>query len=376
MNLPRLRTVFHLGLKELRALRHDLAMLVLIVYGFTAMIYIPARNGMLELRNATIAVVDEDRSQLSARVTDALRPPFFKPPVSLEDREVSAALDRGRFSFVLNLPPRFAADVLAGRQPGIQLNADATAMGQAGIGSHHLAAILEQEVAAYLRESEREPPAAQAAIRVEFNENRYDAWFLGVMMMINVINLLAIVTTGAALIREREHGTLEHLLVMPVSPLEIMLAKTWANGLVVLVAVCISLLVVVRGALGAPLQGSIALFMAATALYLFATTAIGIFLATVARSMPQLGLLTILVVFPVNTLSGNTTPLDSMPVAVQRIMACSPSTHFVKIAQAVLYRGAGFELVWPEMALVAGIGSVFFCAALLRFRRTVSAAAT
>ncbi|QSA95791.1 ABC transporter permease [Methylococcus sp. EFPC2] len=374
MSRPRLRTIFHLGLKELRALRHDLAMLVLIVYGFTVMIYVPARNGMLELRNATVAVVDEDRSQLAARLTDALRPPFFRPPVHLDDRRMSEALDRGRFSFVLDIPPRFEADVLAGRQPALQLNVDATAMSHAGIGSYYIASILKQEVAAYLHPGEHEPSAATAAIRLEFNENRYDSWFLGVMMMINVINLLAIVITGAALIREREHGTLEHLLVMPVSPLEIMLAKIWANGLVVLLAVGVALQVIVRGALGAPLLGSTPLFMAATALYLFAATSIGIFLATVARSMPQLGLLSILVVFPITTLSGNTTPLDSMPEAIQRIMACSPSTHFVKIAQAVLYRGAGVDLVWQEMAWVAGIGSVFFLAALLRFRRTVSVA--
>ncbi|MDD5035763.1 MAG: ABC transporter permease, partial [Methylococcaceae bacterium] len=192
MSKPRLRTIFHLGLKELKALRYDLALLVLIVYGFTVMVYVPARNGLLELRNGTVAVVDEDRSQLSARLIDALRLPHFLPPVMLEGPWVDAALDDGRFSFVLDIPPRFQADILAGRQPALQLLVDATAMGHAGIGSHHIARIIEEEITAFVHRDGDLPPA-NASIRVLFNENRYDAWFLGVMMMINVINLLAIV---------------------------------------------------------------------------------------------------------------------------------------------------------------------------------------
>ncbi|MDD5037559.1 MAG: ABC transporter permease, partial [Methylococcaceae bacterium] len=210
--------------------------------------------------------------------------------------------------------------------------------------------------------------------RARFNPELNQSWFGSVMEVINSVTMLSIVLAGAALIREREHGTLEHLLVMPITPLEIVTAKIWANALVVLLAVGASLHFIVRGSLGVPIQGSISLFLTATALYLFATTSIGIFLATVARSMPQLGLLTILVVFPITTLSGNTTPLDSMPEVIQLIMSCSPSTHYVKIAQAVLYRGAGLDRVWRELALVTGIGTLFFAAALLRFRRTVSAA--
>lgn len=373
MRFPRPAVVFSLGLKELISLRHDAALLVLIVYGFTGLIVLPAKNGLLELRNATVAIVDEDHSQLSARLGDALRAPFFKPPVYLERDATDAALDRGNFSFVLDIPPAFQRDTLAGRRPTLQLNIDATAMSHAGIGGNYIAAIVEQEVVTFLQGDGR--PAAAAAdarVRVQFNPNRYDRWFLSVMMMINVINLLSIVTTGAALIREREHGTLEHLLVMPITAPEIMLAKVWANGLVVVAATAISLHLIVRGVLGVPLAGSLTLFLAATALYLFASTSIGIFLATLARSMPQLGLLTILVVFPITTLSGNTTPLDSMPEPIQRIMHCSPSTHFVKIAQAVLYRGAGFDLVWREFALVGTIGAVFFAAALLRFRQAVA----
>ncbi|MBR7206692.1 ABC transporter permease, partial [Pseudomonas aeruginosa] len=213
---------------------------------------------------------------------------------------------------------------------------------------------------------------AQIEVRMEFNPNLTQAWFGGVMEVINQITMLSIILTGAALIREREHGTVEHLLVMPLSAFEIMMAKVWSMGLVVLVAAGLSLQWVVRGWLDVPISGSVGLFLLGAGLHLFATTSMGIFLGTVARSMPQLGLLTILVLLPLNILSGGTTPRESMPELVQNIMLAAPTTHFVSLAQAILFRGAGFDIVWPQFAGIVVIGSAFFFGALWRFRRTIS----
>ncbi|CAI8759110.1 ABC transporter permease [Methylococcus capsulatus] len=372
-NGGRLRTIFRLGLKELASLRRDLAMLALIVYGFTVMIYIPASRGMLELRNGAVAVVDEDRSALSRQIVTALPQPYFLRPDPLPMDQVDGMLDAGRYAFVIDIPPRFQADFLAGRQPEIQVDVDATAMSQAGIGAGYIERIIREEAAGFGRNGVA-PPAAgvNLAIRTLYNPNAQESWFVSVMVLINVVNLLSIITSGAALMRERERGTVEHLLTLPLGPFEIVCAKIWANGLVVVVAVGVSLTLVVGGVLGVPLAGSLPLFLAATALYLFTCTAIGIFLATVARSMPQLGLLCILVVFPITTLSGNTVPLDSMPEPIQRVMAFFASTHYVKIAQAVLYRGAGFSAVWPQFLIMIGIGALFFLLALARFRHTVA----
>ena len=167
---------------------------------------------------------------------------------------------------------------------------------------------------------------------------------------------------------------MDHLLVMPLTPFEIAMSKIWANGLVIVVAVGLSLRLVVHGLLGVPIAGSIPLFLIGAALYLFFATAIGIFLGTIARSMPQLGLLYLLVFLPMNMLSGSNTPLESMPPWLATIMQASPSMHFVSLAQAILYRGAGIAVVWPQFVIVALIGGLFLGLALLRFRR-VSAAA-
>jgi ABC-2 type transport system permease protein len=184
--------------------------------------------------------------------------------------------------------------------------------------------------------------------------------------------MLSIILSGAALIREREHGTIEHLLVMPLTPREIMLAKVWSTGLIVLVVTGLSLVFIVQGLLRVPIEGSVMLFLVCVALHLFATTSLGIFMATVSRSMPQFGLLLILTLLPLEMLSGGVTPRESMPDFAQILMLAAPTTHFTSASQAILYRGAGFNIVWPQMASITLIGGVFFLLAMSRFRRTLS----
>jgi ABC-2 type transport system permease protein len=366
--------VYRLGVKELRSLRYDPVLIFLIAYAFSIAVYSPAKGVKLELDNGSVAIVDEDRSEVSRRIADALREPYFRPPEPLALEEVDRAMERGRYTFVLDIPPGFERDLLAGREPIVQLNVDATAMTQAGMGAGYIERIIGEETRAFLTgvRTDIEMPV-QAVTRIAFNPNARSAWFLAVMQIVNQTTLLAIVLTGAAVIREREHGTIEHLLVMPLTPAEIMLAKVWANGAVILTASLFSLLVVVRWILDVPLAGSLVLYMAGMTLYLFSLTAIGIFLATLARSMPQFGLLSIPVFVVLYMLSGANTPFDSMPEPVQWVMTFSPATHFVAFSQAVLFRGAGPAVVWPELLAVAAIGTAFFLGALARFRKTVSA---
>ena len=371
--MQRLANIYRLGVKEFFSLRRDLVMVGLIVYAFTYAVYAPTQHAQTELKNASVAVVDEDRSQLSQRLRDALLQPLFQPPAELAANEIDAAMDSGSYTFVIDIPPKFEADVLAGRQPELQINVDATAMTHAGHGATYLQQIIAQEIREFMRgkgAALQEP--VSLVVRAKFNPNLNSTWFMGVMQIINMITLLAIMLTGAALIREREHGTLEHLLVMPLTPAEIMIAKVWANGLIIVIAATLSLKVVVQGLLAVPIAGSVPLFVAGTALYLFSVTALGIFLATIARSMPQFGLLALPIFTVMYLLSGGTTPLDSMPRWLQVAMQFSPSTHFVSLAQAILYRSAGFDVVWPSFAAVTAIGVVFFLSALLRFRKTIS----
>ncbi|THF61524.1 ABC transporter permease [Pseudothauera nasutitermitis] len=368
-----LANIYRLGVKELWSLWRDPMMLALIVYTFTLAIYSAATAMPETLHNASIAVVDEDVSPLSARVVSAFYPPHFTRPQMLELPEVDPGMDEGRYTFVLNIPPDFQRDVLAGRSPAIQLNVDATRMSQAFTGAGYIQQIVLGEVNEFVqRHRGSAAPPVDLNLRARFNPGLTRAWFGSLMEIINQVTLLSIILTGAALIREREHGTIEHLLVMPVTPAEIMLAKVWSMGLVVLCATAFSLKTVVEGVLQVPIEGSIALFLGCAMLHLFATTSMGIFMATLARSMPQFGLLMLLVLLPLQMLSGGTTPRESMPELAQHIMLAAPTTHFVSASQAILYRGAGLDVVWPQCLAILAIGAVFFSVALARFRKTIS----
>ncbi|MGH0031444.1 MAG: ABC transporter permease [Myxococcota bacterium] len=368
-----LRHVLRLVGKELMSLRCDPVMLVFLVYGFTAMIYVMANGVSLELRNASVAIVDEDHSILSRRFADALAPPYFRNPVELPADEIDRAMDRALYTFVIDVPPDFEADVVAGRTPTVQLNVDATAMSQAGIGAVYIRAILLEEAAEFTSGSPETPDSAVRLVtRAQFNPNLVGSWFMGINGLTMVVAMLSVILTGAAIIREREHGTLEHLLVMPLRPFEIMLGKIVANSLVVLAATALSTAVVIRGMLGAPLHGSPLLFLTGAALNVFAMTCLGVTLATLVRSMPQFGLLMMLVVIPVNILSGGNTPFDAMPDVIRWIMFFSPTTHFVTISQAILFRGAGLAAVWLPFVAVALIAAVLFGVALARFRASVA----
>jgi ABC-2 type transport system permease protein len=372
----RAANILHLGVKELRSLARDPIMLILIVYAFTFAVYAAATAMPETLNRATIAIVDEDRSPLSRRIVDAFYPPYFVPPVLITQAEMDARMDAGLDTFALDIPADFQRDLLAGRSPTIQLNVDATRMSQAFAGSGYVQTIVGTEVGAFAQRYQASASApVELALRVRFNPELDRSWFGAVVEVINQVTMLAIVLTGAALIREREHGTIEHLLVMPVTPFEIMTGKVWAMGLVVLAACALSLAFVVQGLLRVPIEGSVALFLAGAGIHLFAATSMGIFLGTVARSMPQFGLLLILVLVPLEMLSGGSTPRESMPEAVQLVMLAAPTTHFVMLAQAILYRGAGLDVVWPQLLALGAIGAAFFAYAAARFRQTIGAMA-
>lgn len=370
--LASLQRIFQLGIKELRSLWRDRLLLLFVVWAFSGALYTAAKGAPDRLHRAAMAVVDEDQSTLSQRISSAFYPPHFIHPEQIDLHSMDAGMDAGRYTFTLNIPPHFERDVLAGRSPAIQLNVDATQMSQAFLGAGYINQIALGEVGEFMaRERQIADNPVELDVRMRFNPSLNESWFMGVMELINNVTMLSIILTGAALIREREHGTIEHLLVLPLRPAEIMLAKVWSMGLVVLVATLLAVQWVLQRGLDMPITGSVGLFMAGCALHLFATTSMGIYLGTVARSMPQLGLLMILVLLPLNILSGGTTPRESMPELVQTVMLAAPTTHFVSFAQAILYRGAGLDIVWPQFAAITLIGFAFFYGALHQFRRAV-----
>lgn len=367
-----LMNIFHLGIKEFRSLYRDPAMLMLIAFAFSFDIYIAAKGQPETLQSAPVAIVDEDQTPLSMRIADSLYPPYFMPPVITSQENASKGLDRGTYSFTLDVPPNFQRDVMAGREPAMQLNVDATLVSEAYIGSVYMQSIIDGDVSDFARGySGTTPLPVDLNSRMLYNPNLIQAWYASVMELINNVTMLSIILSGAALVREREHGTIEHLLVMPLTPFEIVASKVWSMAVVVMVAAVLAVEVVIKGFIGVNITGSVFLFLFGLLITLFASTSMGILMGTISRSMPQFGLLVILVLLPLAVLSGSLTPRASMPVMVQKIMLIAPTTHFVTMAQAILYRGAGLSVVWPQFLAIFGIGALFFVAALISFRRSI-----
>jgi ABC-2 type transport system permease protein len=370
-----LRHIGQLGVKELLSLLRDPVLLFLIAYSFTFSVYTPAKSAVMDVINASVAVVDEDDSAASRSIRDALLPPLFLRPATIPFSEINPAMNTGRYTFIIDIPNRFESDLAQGKQPTVEITTDATAMSQAGRGPGYINKIMTNEVQPYWRDAgdPRNRDLVKLETRARFNPNMQQGWFVAINQIINNISVLAIFLTGAAVLREREHGTLEHLLVMPLRPAELMFAKIWANGLVVVLAVMISLFVIVKGAIGVPIAGSIPLFVLGLVIYLFSVTALGIMLATLVRSMPQFGLLAFPVFIAMSMLSGGQTPLESMPIALQKLMQFVPSTHFVSFSQAVLFRNASPAMVWPDLLKMLLIGAAYTVFTLSRFRKMLAA---
>lgn len=368
----RIRNIFHLGLKEFSSLKRDTALVFLVVFVFTVGIYITAKGLSTGIQNAAIAIVDEDDSALSRSIAAGFYPPYFQRPNRIDISQAKTVVDSGRYTFVLVIPEGFAADILSNKRPSLLVDIDATVITQAGIGAGYIQTIIYDAIGVFLdTQALKNKPTIEQIIRMKFNPNLEESWFAALMQIINYVTMLGIILAGGALIREREHGTIDHLLVMPITPSEIVLAKIWSNALVILIATTLCTYIVVQQWLSVPIAGSVPLFLLGTAFYLFSTTSMGIFMGTFARSMPQLGLLFILIVLPMNLLSGGVTPRESMPELIQIVMQFVPSTHYVDFAQAILYRGGGFETVWFSFASILVIGGVYFFAALFFFRKMV-----
>jgi ABC-2 type transport system permease protein len=283
-------------------------------------------------------------------------------------------MDQGKYIFVIEIPPKFESDVLAGRTPEVLVGIDATAMLQAGVGGSYIQNILLQETTRFLKRSDQVVPQPVSVVtRRLFNPNGTTAWFTSVVAIVNQITLLTMVLTGAALLREREQGTIEHLLVMPLTAFDIAAAKVWANGLVILVAATLSLVLIVKGALAVPIAGSEWLFLLGVLLYLFFVTALGILLGTIARTMAQFAMLVVILVIMLQLLSGGNTPIESQPEWLQSITWYLPTARFVSFAQAILYRGAGWSVVWRDFALVTFMGVLCMAYSLSRFRKMIAA---
>jgi len=368
-----LSNIFWLGTKELRTLSKDTMMILFIIWSFGVSIYTQSTGAGETVNNAAVAIVDEDNSSLSRSIAGLFYPPYFQAAKTIGAADIDRAMDEGLYTFVVVIPPRFEADARKGRDIEVQVNVDATAVQQASLGAGYIQSMVTDKVERYRQEAEQTTGlSSNLVIRRAFNPNGTQSWFRAIVGLADQLSMLIIILTGAALLREREHGTIEHLLVMPLTAFEIALAKVWSNGVVIIVGFIFSLLFVIEGLLDVPIAGSRGLLVLGTVIYVFATAAIGIFLGTLARTMAQFALLMMMTVMPMMMLSGGMSPIESQPQWVQYVTWFFPSRHYVSFTQAIVYRGADLGIVWKEFLTVLVMGVTLLSVSLVLFRRSVA----
>ena len=369
MELPimqMLKNIYYLTRKEFRSVFSDPVLIILIAYIFTMPVYDMSRMST-DVKHAAVAVIDHDQSVLSFRIRDALQAPFFQSPKAIDPHDTDALMNRGEFTFIIEIPPNFQRDVQAGRHPQIQLLIDATSMTQAGLGSSYINQIAGREINDFA--GIELPEVIKPVVHAEFNPNTESSWFMPTSQIGTMAFLLLMLLAGAAVIRERERGTIEHLLVMPVTAPELMMSKILANGVVIMISAMLSLWFVVHLSIGVPLNGSLLLYAVGLAVFLFAVSSLGIMIATLAPTMAQFGMLVLPVYIVINLFAGGSSPRVNMPQVAQDISEYWPLTQFMKFAQNILFRGAGLEIVWPQMLAMLLLGLLLLGLALLRFRK-------
>ena len=369
--------IIAMTIKELKQLKRDPVLLLIITYFFTADVYLAGSGINLNLRNASVMVIDHDHSAASRELIYRFQQPYFtfKGEISSKN-ESENMLDKGQTLAILDIPENFQRHLLEGKQTAVQFQVDASNSILGTLATSYATEITlnfgQEFVFKQLGLSLSQIDTVQAVqnrYRVLYNPNRIDSWFMSIMELFNAITILSMMLPAAAAVREKERGTIEQLAVSPLSSLQILLPKVISMGLVILLGIAISVFIIIIPAFHLPFKGSIGLFFAICALYVFTTSGISLFIATISRSLGQVSLLVVLLLMPIILLSGAWTPPEAMPPIIHTAMFISPLYYFNKITYAIILKGAGFDILWESILGLAALGVFFFSFGVWRFRK-------
>ncbi|MBA5861786.1 MAG: ABC transporter permease subunit [Nitrospira sp. CR1.1] len=362
--------------KEILQLSRDVPLLLFLVYSFSLSVLVSGAGITMQLTNAELLVHDADQSPSSRELIHRFQPPYFALTGAISDpRQGLRQLDQGRAMLLLEIPPRFHEALMSGARTAVQLLVDTTNAPQglsAAAYSVRIASLFGAETglaSAGLSGVTATVPVVSSAHRVWFNPTQDERWFQSISHILRMITLFAVLLPAAALVREKERGTVEQLLVSPLSPFQIMFSKVLAMSGVILLATALALYGVLHPVFHVPMKGSAGLFFLLTALHVFTTAGFGLVAATLAKNQAQVAMMTLFVVGPMLLLSGITSPYESMPAWVQAIMTFSPLRYYIDITYGVMLKGAGLELLWRPVGAMLLLGGILFGSGMWRFRR-------
>ncbi|AEB08250.1 ABC transporter permease [Desulfobacca acetoxidans] len=363
--------------KEYLQFFRDRSLIYIVLYVFTLEIYLAGTGFNIEVRNYPTAIFDRDRTQWSLQLAEKFRMPHFRVDYLLHsEAEMVDLLNRGAVSLVVVIPHGFAQALLEKNRASVQAITDGTlsntsllALGYADQMAHIFALELGQRLGKINPQEEHLQPQVTMKPQVLYNPNQKGEWFASLIELFSVITLVSILLPAAAMVREKEYGTIEQLLVTPINPVEIMSAKIISMSSIILTASLASLFLIIFPVFNLPWRGSLLLFLGATNLYVFCATGFGMFIATICRNLPQTILLVIMIIAPILFLSGSWTPLEAMPPVLGFITYLSPLKHYLNIAYNILLKGAGLANLWQDFLNLNILGFGLFAICAFQFRR-------
>ena len=361
--------------KEFLQFWRDPVLMVVVLWVFTVDVFVCARNFSLDIMGFPIAVCDMDCSQASSTLLSHLQSPRFRIVESIANySQIDRLLLSSKALVVIVVDADFSRDLARGQQGKVQLVFDGTNSNSAALAMGNISNIFSRvplKTAVSLDELEQTMPLAVRP-RVWFNQNLDTAWFVGLVELFCSISMVAMLLPAAALVREKEYGTVEQLLVSPVHPWQIMAAKIIPMTLLVLGATLLSLYAVLGAMFDLYAAGPVGLFLLATAIYVGACAGFGMLLATLARNLSQVILLVTTVLAPVLFLSGSWTPPEAMPVWLQWFTKLSPLSYYLEIGTGIFFRQWGLTESLHSLLMLTALGAVSLIVGTTRVGRQLT----
>lgn len=348
-----MRIFFTIVAKELLNLMRSFPLVFLILYSFTVEVYVSGEGIQITPRNIAVGYVDNSGGGLSQKFLSNLHDPEFLTPTPYTSAEaLSNAVFSKEIMIGIVFEDTFESDFRQNKGSKLNILLDATASSQAFTALNYL-----QNIA--LNFSPAELPIELVTHKL-FNENADNSTFMSLTRLLSSITTLSIILTAMVFVKEKEEGTWDIMLLMPVDPKVIIVAKAFSQVLAIMVATIISLGLVIFGTFDAPINGSFFSFLLLTFLYAFAGAGIGLFIAALAENVVQVAQYAICIMMPLLFLSGSWTPIYAMHPALQFLSYASPLRYYIEAAESIFFRGTAFIDLIPYFTGVACVGGVVF----------------
>lgn len=363
--------------KEILHLIRDKALIFILLWAFTGAVYTSGSGFTMEVRNFPTIIYDMSKTRESRELASRFQKPYFKIISYIEsEQELLQWLDSGKASMAVIIPPDFKRK-MDKSSAKIQVIIDGTMSMSATVAVAYVSEItydyaieiLERKMGT-LNSFFKSLPVIEERTRVEFNPNTLSSWFMSMLEYFNMITMVSLLVTAAAMVREKEQGTIEQLLVTPVRTWEIFIAKIIPTIFAISLLSPISIYAILKGVFDVPLRGSILLFYPVMLFYTFTISSLGLAISTVARNLAQAMMLMLVILIPMLFLSGAWTPPESMQPLMRYLSLVSPMRYFIDFGYSVLFKGNGIKYVWQDILGIVLLGAILFSFSVYRFRKT------